>query len=247
VHANQTIILEVQAQVRELLDSDMPVPIEAVAGGLFLSKSTLQRRLAELETSFTMIRSQVQVDVAGEWLISGASCASAARRAGLSRDHLCRLVSAQTGLQPRQIARACQLARRAERWRRSAPSRAGTRMYAERAEKWKRLERELTQLLAPIPDAGDPLSGWARKLRRSARRPDYRRGAFRARARAERKREQAIRRAQRRYLEQWWADFERTQMIGRRPENAERDEVASRIWFEALDAQYGPQSAGHGS
>jgi AraC-like DNA-binding protein len=246
VQSTATILLETQAQVRELLGSEA-VHVEDVAAGLFLSKSTLQRRLAERGTSFTAIRRRVQVDVAIERLIAGASCASAARRVGLSRDHLCRLVSAQTALQPGQIARACQLARRAERWRRSAPPRAGTRVYSERNERWRRLEREVTALLAPVPASGDPLSRWACKLRRAAQRPDYRRGAYRARARAERRREQLLRGAELRSLQHWLSEVERAQLRRRAAAENERRELAARSWILAQDAQVQAQQTGRDS
>ncbi len=97
-----------------------------------MSRSTLQRRLAACGMSFTDVRRQAAVSIALGRLMSGASCASAARTVGLSVDHLCRLITAHVGLRPSEIARACELAERARRWRSSTPPRSGTRLYASR-------------------------------------------------------------------------------------------------------------------
>jgi AraC-like DNA-binding protein len=175
-----------------------PARIEEVAAVLFVSRSTLQRRLAAGGTSFTEIRREARVRVALCRLTSGSSCARTAREVGLSGDHLCRLITLETGVRPRDIARACELATRARRWRRATPPRSGTRLYAERRSRWRALEAELQELLEPISASGHPLSAWAHRMRRAGRRPDFRRGVYRARARSSRRKERTQRAAERR-------------------------------------------------
>ena len=164
--------------------------IEDVAGSLYISKSTLQRTLQGMDTTFTEQRRQVQVEVALKRLINGASCASAAFYVGLSGDHLCKLVSQRVILTPRQIVRACQLADRGRRLRYAAPPPAGTRLYFKQLERWRAIDAELERILADLPSEGE-LAGWARKLRRLTRRPDYRRRRYRSIVRAARRKENA--------------------------------------------------------
>lgn len=183
--------------------------IEDVAASLFMSRSTLQRRLAAQDTSFTEIRCQARVKVALAQLTSGASCASAARSVGLTGEHLCKLMIARIGLRPLEVARAARLSARARRWRRSTPPRSGTRLYRDRIIRWQALEAEVLALLAPIPSAGHPLSAWARRTRRVTARPDYRSGKFRTRVRAARRKERKKREAARREINAWWARFQR--------------------------------------
>lgn len=221
---------EFTSKVREatvaLLLSFAAAPIDDAAAAVFMSRSTLQRRLAACGMSFTDVRRQAAVSIALGRLMSGASCASAARTVGLSVDHLCRLITAHVGLRPSEIARACELAERARRWRSSTPPRSGTRLYASRVNGWRALEAELKVLLAPIPGSGHPLSGWALRVARSSRRPDYRAGSYRRRVRRARQGERAARAAERRRMDAWWAEFQRTH-LGTDP----RDVIS----FENLD------------
>ena len=203
-----------------------PARIGDVAGALFMSRSTLQRRLATSGLSFTELRRQVRVQVALRRLTSGASCAGAARAVGLTGDHLCRLITCYAGVRPREIARACQLAARAQRWRRSTPPRSGSRLYAKRMRRWQAVEVELGVLLAPIPSSGHPLSAWARRVRHAGRRPDYRRGPYRTRVRAARRHERAAYAAERRRIDAWWAQFQRTQF------DVSDDDI---VWLGNLD------------
>jgi AraC-like DNA-binding protein len=206
----QAFISEVREATAALLVGGAAAPIDDVAAALFVSRSTLQRKLAACGTSFTDVRRQAAVRLALARLTSGASCAAAARAVGLSGDHLCRLVTEYAGLRPREIARACELAERARRWKQSTPPRSGTRLYAERIKRWRALEVELKALLAPIAASGHPLSSWAHRVARSSRRPDFRAGTYRRRVRAARSRERAARAAERRRMDEWWAEFRRT-------------------------------------
>ena len=200
---------EFTSKVREatvaLLLSFAAAPIDDAAAAVFMSRSTLQRRLAACGMSFTDVRRQAAVSIALGRLMSGASCASAARTVGLSVDHLCRLITAHVGLRPSEIARGLRTRlRRARRWRSSTPPRSGTRLYASRINGWRALEAELKVLLAPIPGSGHPLSGWALRVARSSCRPDYRAGSYRRRVRAARRGERAARAAERmRRMDAW--------------------------------------------
>lgn len=213
------LIEQVAAATGTVMSTGGPMRIEDVAHALYMSRSTLQRRLADGGTCFTEIRRGTQVRVALDRLTSGASCAQAARAVGLTVDHLCRIVTADTGIRPREIARASALATRARRWKRSAPPRFGTRLYAERVKRWHALEAELDVLLASIPASGHPLSAWASRTRRAGRRPDYRRGSYRARAHAARQRERMIEAAS---MEAWWTRLQELQHQRQQPQRPQR-------------------------
>jgi hypothetical protein len=208
VSAQASIIGEVRGAIRELMNGGQRVHAEEVAGLLFLSRATMQRRLDEAHTTFTHERQAMQVTLALEMLTHGASCSRAAWHVGLSGDHLCRLISDASGLDSRQVARAAALAARAQRWRRSVPPRSGTRPYTERLRKWNALEAELTVLLEPVSGPENPLWAWAGRVRRNARRPDYRRGRAGKRVRATRRRERAAREAQLRALQRYLRSLE---------------------------------------
>jgi AraC-like DNA-binding protein len=188
--------------IRNRIDAGLPLHIGAVANELFVSKRTLQRGLADEGLVFGMVRREAQLLSALERMTKGASAARAARDVGLSRDHLCVLTRDRTGLTPRQIMRASELARRTAQWQRGVPPRYGTKLYFKRRYQWRRIDTELTRLLASI-DAGHPLADWAIRLRRQARRPDYRRRRYRARVRAERRREEAAEAERRRESIRW--------------------------------------------
>ena len=210
--SEQALVRQVRDTITAFVAAGGPARIGDVAGALFVSRSTLQRRLATSGLSFTELRQQVRVQVALRRLTSGASCAGAARAVGLTGDHLCRLITVYAGVRPREIARACHLAARAQRWRRSTPPHSGSRLYAKRMRRWQAVEAELGVLLAPIPSSGHPLSAWARRVRHAGRRPDYRRGPYRTRVRAARRHERAAYAAERRRIDAWWAEFQRTQL-----------------------------------
>jgi AraC-like DNA-binding protein len=212
VRCDQAFFNEVLAAVRASVSAGSSTRIEDVAARLYISRSTLQRRLAERKTSFTELRREARVEVALKRLSAGSSCANAAVYVGLTGDHLCRLITDHVGLRPRQIARANQLSARADRWRRSIPLRSDSRQYIEQMRRWKALEDELAVILAPIPRSGHPLSAWARRISQMARRPDYRKGHYRARVRAARQRERAALAAERRRVDAWWAELQRTQL-----------------------------------
>lgn len=210
MNARRPFTAEVEQATTAFVRAGATARIEDVAAKLYVSRATLQRRLAREDESFTEIRKRSRVTVAVAELTHGASCASAAAKVGLSGEHLCRLVSQRTGLRPREIVRASSLAARAQRWRRSTPPRSGSRLYWERSRRWQALEVEVQTLLAPVPDIEHPLSGWARRTLRMCVRPDYRTGRYRARVRAARSAERREREAERELLDRWWKDFERT-------------------------------------
>lgn len=210
VPSHRPSLPEIQDTIRDGVHAGTMLHVEDVAESLYLSRSTLQRTLEDLDTTFTRLRRQVRVDVALERLTAGESCTSTAAYVGLSTDHLCKLVTEYADLTPRQIARACELADRVRRWRRSAPPRADTSLYWKQLEQWRAIDAELGALVADL-SPGHPLAAWARKLRRSTQRPDYRRGRYRARVRAERRREQARLLMQLRRAATWSAEPQRQQ------------------------------------
>lgn len=190
---------EVRVAVRLALEHGVK-RIEDVAGSLHLSKSTLQRRLAQCGTTFTVVRRETQLSIALECLIEGGSARKAARRALLSPDHLCVMVRQMTGLTPRRIARAAELGRRVEHLRTLDPPESGTWLYRRRLRTWERIDGELDRLLGDLgPD--HPLADWAKRLLLSAQKPDFRRQPYRERIRAKRQRESER-------LEEIWREFD---------------------------------------
>jgi hypothetical protein len=181
---------ELRDAIRVQLETGPNLRVEEVAGRIYVSKSTMQRALKREGVTFSKMRRQVQVDVAIERLTRGATCASAASYVGLSRDHLCRLVSEHSGLTPRKIVRMRQLAERASGWRRSAPPRANSWLYVEQRRRWRKLEAQMRRLVAEVPK-DSPLADWAQGRLKATRRPDYRTAHYRQRALAERHRRDA--------------------------------------------------------
>jgi AraC-like DNA-binding protein len=183
---------EAEDSIRDLVHTrTTPLHIDDVASDLYVSRSTLQRVLADHGTTFTKLRQRAQIEIALGRLTEGKSCASTAVHVGLSRDHMSRLIAEHTDLTPRQIARVCQLADRLRRWRRSVPPRANTKLYFTQLKRWRAAETELGRLIADIP-AGHPLTQWTNDIRRAVQRPDFRRRRYRTKVRAERRREEAV-------------------------------------------------------
>lgn len=203
MNARRPFAADVERTTTAIIRAGTPARIEDVAAALYVSRATLQRRLAREGESFTEIRKRSRVAVAITELTHGASCAGAAARVGLSGEHLCRLVRQRTGLRPKEIVRASSLGARAQRWRHSKPPRSGSRLYWERNRRWRALEVEVRMLLEPVPATGHPLSSWARRTIRMCARPDYRTGRYRARVRAARSAERRARQAERRRLDAW--------------------------------------------
>src|SRR5580658_8982192 len=151
MNARRPFAADVERTTTAIVRAGAPARIEDVAAALYVSRATLQRRLAHKGESFTEIRKRSRVTVAITELTHGASCARAAARVGLSGEHLCRLARQRTGLRPKEIVRASSLAARAQQWRRSKPPRSGSRLYWERSRRWRELEAEVLMLLAPVP------------------------------------------------------------------------------------------------
>jgi len=210
MNARRPFTAEVEQTTTALVRAGATTRIEDVALALYVSRATLQRRLAREGESFTEIRKRSRVAVAITELTHGASCARAAARVGLSGEHLCRLVRQRTGLRPKEIVRASGLAARAQRWRLSKPPRSGSRLYWERSRRWRALEAEVRMLLAPVPATGHPLSSWARRTIDTCARPDYRTGRYRARVHAARSAERRAREAERRRLDAWLRKLHRS-------------------------------------
>jgi AraC-like DNA-binding protein len=162
--------------------------IADVAEELHVSRSTLQRRLAEQGTDFTSIRKTVQAEVALEDLKEGRRVSAAARRALVSPDHLCRIVREATGLTAGQIARAAELSQRIQFMLERDPPSSGTYLYRLQRRKWHQIDAELDRLLGDI-GPNNPLAAWAKGVLVSAARPDFRRQPYRGRIRQRRKRE----------------------------------------------------------
>lgn len=160
--------------------------IEDVAQILFLSKSTLQRRLRP--ESFTSVRRRVQLRLALNVLQDGREVGVAAQEVALSRDHLRTLIKEETGLTPFQIVHAARLASRLGMWKDQIPPRAGTAAYRRRIEQWDQADRKLQTILGDI-DAKNPLSTWAKRTLVAAQRPDNRRRSNRLRIEESRKRQ----------------------------------------------------------
>jgi AraC-like DNA-binding protein len=177
----------VRASIRTCLEQGTK-RIQDVALELHVSRSTLQRRLAEQGTDFTRLRRAVQTEVALEHLKSGRAVVVAARRALVCPDHLRRFVREETGLTPGQIARAVELADRVQLMREQDPPSFGTPLYRLQMRKWHRIDAELDGLLGDIGPT-NPLADWAKGLLLSAERPDFRRQPYRNQIREKRKRE----------------------------------------------------------
>jgi AraC-like DNA-binding protein len=190
--------------------------IDDVAQLLFVSASTLQRRLAHEDTTFTEVRQRVQVEVALELLTKGKAAASVAEEVCLSTDHLCVLVRRAADLTPLQIVRAATLTASVQRWRRSGPPTYGSPLYLTQFRKWRSIDRELRELLEDL-DASHPLADWAKQMLTMVARPDFRRQPHRRRIRTERAKEQARQRA--RLDEFFTAIFQRPGHPGHGPDN----------------------------
>gem|GEM_PF-2269681 len=179
--------------------------IHDVAQKLHVSRSTLQRRLADQGTDFTNLRKAVQAEVAIEHLKGGRRVSVAARRALISPDHLRQLVREETGLTPGQIARAAALAERVRFMREQDPPSFGTYLYRLQAQKWHRIDAELDRLLGDIGPA-NPLADWAKGVLVDAARPDFRQQPYRNRIREKRRREREEEEALMREFDRWFED-----------------------------------------
>jgi AraC-like DNA-binding protein len=164
------------------------IQIDAVAAGLHVSRRTLQRRLRDLDTSFTRELCRLQVVVGVGKLLAGASVGTAASGVGLTPDHFRLVVREELGMSPGDLVRCRDLHQRLRRWRRR-PARAGTRLYRRRLGEWPRHRSELHGRLGRLP-AGSPLRPWADKVLAQSLRPDFRSSVYRREAEIEQKREQ---------------------------------------------------------
>jgi AraC-like DNA-binding protein len=145
-------------------------PITDVARRLYLSRSTLQRVLAESGLTFTGLRRDVRVEFAAELLARGASWSETAERVGLGRDHLSRLIKQRFNVRPHQIERVNTLAGTLTRATiRSA--RTGRLLSTRGEQQWRELETEVEEVLRRLPSGSHGLSAWERRVRRRVRWP----------------------------------------------------------------------------
>jgi AraC-like DNA-binding protein len=185
--------------------------IEDVAQILFMSKSTLQRRLGS--SSFTAVRQRVQLRLSLDALKSGREAGSVAKEVALSRDHLRILVKKTTSLTPARIAHAARLASRLQAWKEQVPPPSGTYAYRRRVDLWDQSDRKLQAMLGDI-QSGNPLAPWAKQILPAVERPDNRLRSNRARIhearRHERERREALRKQEEerhdKFLEESWAE-----------------------------------------
>jgi AraC-like DNA-binding protein len=186
--------------------------IDDVAQILFVSRSTLQRRVAP--SSFTDVRQRVQLRLALASLQSGRDPGDVANEVVLSRDHLRILVKEATGLTPAQIMLAVRTAARLRAWKEQVPPPSGTYAYRRRIYEWDTADRKLQDMLGDIK-AKNPLAPWAKRLLLAVQRPDNRlrpnRESIYEARREERKRRERLRESDERQLEemldQSWADI----------------------------------------
>jgi AraC-like DNA-binding protein len=178
-------IKEVEAAIETALARGR-TGVDDVAQILFVSRSTLQRRVKP--DSFTAIRQRVQLRVALDGLKSGREAGHVAKEVALSRDHLRILVKRATGLTPARILQAASLASRLQAWKVQVPPPSGTYAYRRRIDQWDQCDRRLDTILGDIK-AGNPLAPWAMRLLVSVERPDNRLRPNRERIQEARKRE----------------------------------------------------------
>lgn len=160
--------------------------IDDVAQILFVSKSTLQRRVKP--HNFTAVRQHVQLRLALDGLKSGREAGSVAKEVALSRDHLRVLVKKVTGLNPAQIVQASRLASRLQAWKAQVPPPSGTYAYRRRIDQWDQADHKLEAMLGDIGPE-NPLAPWAKGLLVAVERPDNRRRPNRERIQEARRRE----------------------------------------------------------
>jgi AraC-like DNA-binding protein len=171
-------IQEVREAIQASLLANQSAPITDVAARLYLSRSTLQRVLAENLHSFAQLRQDVRVDLAAELLAQGTSWSVTAARVGLGREYLSKRIKDRFNLRPRQIERLNFLADVTTRWRKETPAtvagRAGRPFLKERMRRWRDIENEAEELLGRLPPGPNALMLWKRRIRRQVRAPSGR-------------------------------------------------------------------------
>lgn len=178
-------IREVEAAIETALARGR-TRVDDVAQILFVSKSTLQRRVKPY--TFTAIRQRVQLRLALDDLTSGGEAGNTAKKVILSRDHLRVLVKEGTGLTPARIVYAAKLASQLQAWKNQIPPRSGTYAYRRRIIEWDQADRKLEVMLGDIGPE-NPLAPWAKQLLVAVERPDNRLRSNRARIQEARRHE----------------------------------------------------------
>jgi AraC-like DNA-binding protein len=173
--------------------SKEPLHLHSVAADLHCSPSTVQRRLAQLGTTYTAELNLMQSVVAVKLILRGDSASQAARAVGLTPDHLRHVLRVHAGLAPAALVRCRDIDSRLRHWTQH-PASAGTRLYRRRLADWIRYRRELRLHLEDLP-ARTFLSPWASDLLARSRRPDFRSARYRAISHSQRARERAQRQA----------------------------------------------------
>lgn len=142
---------EVRAALRE--DDGLRLGAEQIARRLHCSASTLRRRLKTEQTSFTRERRAARAEAALEILKSGYPVEQAARRVGLSPDHMRHVLVEAYGFSPSRVK---QMVAIALRLRDEPESRA-------QLEQARRDDELLGKLIGDL-GATHPLYPWAKEL-----------------------------------------------------------------------------------
>jgi AraC-like DNA-binding protein len=172
--------------LREGLEERRSLSVEAIAHRLSCSPSTVHRRLRRRGTTFVAQRRAVQLHLALGLITSGYAPSVAARRVGVSSDHLGVMMRKTYGLGPRQLG---EIARLADDLRQSPRTRQELVAYG-------RKDVRLQRLLEPI-GPGHPLLDWARELVVLGNHPEFYEHEFLQKLREEESRQRV--RAQHRF------------------------------------------------
>lgn len=203
-----------------------------VARALSCSESTLHRTLRRHGTTFAVERNRIRTEVAIESLKAGTPVASVARRVEVTPDYLRRLIVAEVGMTPVQIARAATLAHDLAK-----PPRTFSDLSRRREE-----ERRLDDLVGDLP-AQHALAGWAKDLLQRTFLPEVETDAFFAELRRQHQRDRAARRDENdlRRLEHGLVDVGPVEPLTPEQEAFERIERAERYatWRRRLQRYRG--------
>jgi AraC-like DNA-binding protein len=151
---------------------DRPLTLPSIAADLHCSRSTIQRVLSSGGTTYTEELFKARRALAAMAIGDGGSASQAARRVGLTPDHLRVLLIKRFGIGPAGLQRCLRTERLLRSWTRHPPA-AHTRLYRARLGAWKGRRAQLQLYLDAIP-AKSPLRGWADRLLAASTRPDFR-------------------------------------------------------------------------
>lgn len=167
--------------------ADRPLTLPSIAVDLHSSRSTVQRVLAAAGTTYTDELFRARTVLAVMAMGDGVAAGMAARRVGLTPDHLRVVLMRRFGIGPAGLQRCLRTERLLRSWARHPPA-AHTRLYRARLGAWRGRRAQLRRYLDPIP-SDSPLRPWADRLLAASERPDFRTRQHRRAARDERRRE----------------------------------------------------------